>query len=123
LYQSLSDEDEKERQVRSMVGDVNFYILDRTNAIAEIEIMIAEVSARRRGLGREAVLSMMKFGYDVVGVKQFTAKIKSSNVVSQKLFTDHFGFVEAGRSEIFDEITFQCDLAGEHKLKHMFAET
>ena len=52
----------------AMAGDVNLYFNDHDDEhCAEIEIMIAEASSRRKGLGREAVCLMMKYGVWVCG--------------------------------------------------------
>lgn len=47
-----------------MAGDVNMFLNDPDGdlSIAEVEIMVAEPSCRRRGLGREAVVLMMAYG-------------------------------------------------------------
>jgi RimJ/RimL family protein N-acetyltransferase len=46
-----------------MVGDVNlFFNDDDDSSSAEVEIMIAEESCRERGLGKEALLAMMRYG-------------------------------------------------------------
>jgi len=47
-----------------MAGDVNLFLNDADGdlTIAEIEVMVAEVGSRRKGLGREAVCMMMAYG-------------------------------------------------------------
>ncbi len=112
---------DEEREIASMVGDVNFYVLDTEEGIAEIEIMIAEPSARGRGFGKEAALVMMQFGHQMAKVQKYEAKIKISNEQSQKLFAGYFGFREVSRSAVFGEITYEADLTGECQLKELFA--
>ena len=99
----------EEREIESMIGDVNFYIHNRQEdgdhrnsepLCAEIEIMIAERAARGKGFGREAALTMMQFAHTEIGVDKFEAKIKISNHVSQHLFTNYFAFREISRSEV-----------------------
>lgn len=121
-YEALSQDQlsEEEREIAAMVGDVNFYVLDASEGIAEIEIMIAESAARGRGLGRQAVLVMMHFGHQMAGVQKYEAKIKMSNEQSQKLFGDYFGFCEVSRSAVFEEITYQADLMNDCRLKDLF---
>lgn len=111
-------EDVKRREVQSMIGDVNIFWLqdDEANDVGEIEVMIAEKSARNRGFGREATILMLKFAYEVVGLRRFQAKIKMTNRISQKLFTETLGFKEVSRSEIFDEITYRCDFESNNAL-------
>lgn len=46
-----------------MIGDVNLYLNDEEDAYnGEIEIMIAEKSAQRKGFATQAVQMMMAFG-------------------------------------------------------------
>lgn len=46
-----------------MVGDVNLFLTDLEDpTLGEIEVMIAEPSCRRQGLGTEASLLMMSYG-------------------------------------------------------------
>eukprot|EP00124_Ichthyophonus_hoferi_P001357 Ihof_evm5s68 gene=Ihof_evmTU5s68 len=48
--------------IEPMIGDVNLYFNDfEDEHAAEIEIMIAEPSSRRKGCGREAILLMMEY--------------------------------------------------------------
>lgn len=121
-YISLKNLSNEEREIISMIGDVNFYIVDNEIAEAEIEIMIAEPLARGKGFGREAVLAMMHFGYEIVKIQKFVAKIKMSNVKSQRLFSKHFGFLEVSRSNIFEEVTYESDLTKDSRLGQLFAE-
>lgn len=48
----------------AMVGDTNLFLqsLSDGNIVAEAEIMIAPAEFRGKGLGREAVLLMLKYG-------------------------------------------------------------
>ena len=52
---------------------------------------------------------MLRYGAEVLHVKQFQAKIKMSNVASQRMFLK-IGFTETGRSEVFREITYTCSV-------------
>lgn len=50
-------------EVGSIVGDTNlFFPQESPSEEAEIEVMIAEPWARRRGLAKEAVAMMMEYG-------------------------------------------------------------
>lgn len=120
LYEK-STESEEQRQINSMIGDVNFYIQE--DCVAEIEVMIAESEARNRGYGKEAVTVMMKFGHQIVGVKKFEAKIKMNNFKSQNLFCK-LGFIECSRSKVFEEITYEANLTvNASPLIRLFGET
>ncbi|OWF37494.1 N-acetyltransferase 9-like protein [Mizuhopecten yessoensis] len=104
---SGKDEDE----ISAMVGDVNLFFNDEDNKhSAEIEIMIAEPSARRKGFGKETLLCMMQYGVQTLKVQEFTAKIGFSNVASIQLF-HKLGFKEVSRSEVFEEVTLKHSVA------------
>ena len=46
-----------------MVGDVNLFLNDPDDAhAAEVEVMIAEDGARGKGMGREALLQLLRYG-------------------------------------------------------------
>ena len=51
---------------------------------------------------------MLRYGAEVLNIKQFQAKIKMSNVASQRMFLK-IGFTETSRSEVFREITYTCN--------------
>lgn len=91
---------------KCMAGDVNLFFEDSQREVAEIEIMIAEPSCRRRGLGREALLTMMNYGVTSLGVQKYTAKIGCGNEPSLTLF-HKLGFTEVSVSEVFKEITLE----------------
>ncbi|KAF8940643.1 N-acetyltransferase 9 [Dissophora ornata] len=91
-----------------MVGDVNLFFNDHDDPhSAEIEIMIAEPSYRRKGLGLEALRMMMTYAYQALGTKRITSKISTENKGSIQLFLMQLGFVQIGYSEIFGEVTLE----------------
>ncbi|KAH6596521.1 hypothetical protein BASA50_005071 [Batrachochytrium salamandrivorans] len=93
-----------------MIGDVNLYFNDvYDKSSAEIEIMIAEPSARHKGYGRRAVLLMMTYGIENLGVSKYTAKISLTNIPSHDLF-ESLGFKVVSVSEIFQEETLEYDM-------------
>jgi len=74
-------------EISLMVGDVNLFLNDRDDrTVAEIDVMIAEASCQRQGLGEEAVSLMMGYGADRLGVRLFVAKIHETNAASINLF-------------------------------------
>ncbi|CAG2107169.1 unnamed protein product [Medioppia subpectinata] len=108
LYQSSSASSDDEKQVESMIGDINIYIDTNESTVlsAELEIMVAEECHRGCGKGKEAVRLMMRFANEVIGVQKFVVKIKYSNEGSHAMFT-RFGFREVSRSDVFEEITYE----------------
>ncbi|KAK9285975.1 hypothetical protein L1049_025177 [Liquidambar formosana] len=99
--------------VEAMVGDVNIYMNDLDDSrVAELEIMIAELKSRGKGLGKESILMMMAFAIENLGIHIFRAKIGESNGASLNLFRK-MGFEEVSYSEIFKEVSilyFLCAL-------------
>ncbi|XP_059619241.1 alpha/beta-tubulin-N-acetyltransferase 9 [Phlebotomus argentipes] len=93
LYRETADE------VKSMVGDVNVFLLpneDETSVpTGEITIMIAEPTARRKGFGLETTLLMMNYCIRSLQIRKFVAIIGEKNSTSVKLFEKlHFREVE-----------------------------
>ena len=105
-YENTNLSDDTEKEVVAMVGDVNlFFNNEEDRHEAELEVMIAESSARRQGFGCEAVKIMMCYGYNVLGVKNYVVKIGSNNVASINLFK-RLGFQQQSHSHVFQETTF-----------------
>ena len=93
---------------RKPVGDVNVFF-DVENSTGEINVMIADPSARRKGLAREAIrVAMAESKLVFPGVSHFLAKIDEDNVASQALF-ESLGFLEVKRVAVFREIHYQLD--------------
>ncbi|XP_025095137.1 N-acetyltransferase 9-like protein isoform X2 [Pomacea canaliculata] len=109
--QNVAKYSEKEnREIDAMIGDVNLFFTENKHEVAEIEIMIAESSARGQGCGREALCSMLRYGVEVLGVTKFVAKIGEDNKPSISLFSQ-LGFTETSRSEVFVEVTMELQVA------------
>lgn len=74
--------------LNAMAGDVNLFLNDPDDdkTIAEIEVMVAEASCRRKGLGKEAVVLMMLYGQMVLGIRRFYCKINVDNAASLSMF-------------------------------------
>ncbi|KAI8926442.1 GNAT domain-containing protein [Entophlyctis helioformis] len=102
--------------VAGMIGDVNLFFNDHDDAgSAEVELMIAEPDARRKGHGKKAALLMMEYGIKNLGVTKYTTKISLRNEPSIALF-ESLGFVKESVSEIFQEVTMECLLDDERRL-------
>lgn len=99
-----------EPHVEAMVGDVNIYMNDLDDPqMAEVEIMIAELKSRGKGLGKESVLMMMTFAFDNFKIHTFRVKIGELNHVSLSLF-QKLGFKETSYSKIFNEMTLELPM-------------
>ncbi|XP_041364872.1 N-acetyltransferase 9-like protein isoform X2 [Gigantopelta aegis] len=101
---------QEDNEIDSMIGDVNLFLNDVSNRKnAEIEIMIAEETYRGKGLGKEALLSMMRYGVEVLHLDRITAKIGYDNKPSICMFMK-LGFTEVSRSDIFQEVTLELNI-------------
>lgn len=89
-----------------MIGDTNIFITDNEFAAGEIEIMIAEESARGKKFGWEAVILMLLYGIEHINLKLIEAKIALTNNISIKMFKK-LGFQEKSISEVFQEVTLE----------------
>jgi RimJ/RimL family protein N-acetyltransferase len=102
-----------------MVGDVNLFLsMDETvgddgvTAVssilqAEVEIMIAEPSARRKGIAFAAVQHMLSYGASSLGVRRFFVKISDDNAASTAMFKDKLGFKFVNYAECFKETEYE----------------
>lgn len=101
---TLSDNDS------TPVGDVNMFMSENLQDAAEIEIMIAEPSARRRGVAQTALRWMMGYASKSFGVHRVLAKIKDDNESSIRLFRDKLGFKLLEALPAFGETVFELHL-------------
>ncbi|CAG9761750.1 unnamed protein product [Ceutorhynchus assimilis] len=98
--------EESGNEIDSMIGDTNlFFATPEDRICAEAEIMIAELWARGKKCGWEAMLLMFLYSITHLEVKQFVVKITLDNVPSISMFTK-IGFIEVSKSEVFQEATF-----------------
>ncbi|KAJ9061647.1 N-acetyltransferase 9 [Entomophthora muscae] len=92
-----------------IIGDVNIFLNDSENpSHAELEIMIAEPGFRGRGIGKEALLIMMNYAIEKIGIEKFVCKVSKDNTESLSLFKDKLGFCVASYSTAFEEYTLEA---------------
>jgi RimJ/RimL family protein N-acetyltransferase len=118
-----------EKLFGKMIGDINLFF--STNPIdidsnptdtdrvpdeelyAELDVMIAEIDARKKGLGTLACKIMMDYAVKHLKVSKFIVKIGIDNTASMNMFLK-LGFQFISRSEIFREDTLylrSCSLS------------
>lgn len=96
-----------------MVGDVNLYLQPDTEEgkkVAEVEVMIAEPAARRKGLAKTALRIMMAFAVEHLQTDIFVAKVLDHNKASIALFTDALDFEEERKVPVFGEIHYKREV-------------
>ncbi|XP_061709449.1 alpha/beta-tubulin-N-acetyltransferase 9 [Cydia pomonella] len=99
-------------EIGAMIGDTNIFIKDSDSSTGEIEIMIAEKTARGKRRGQEAVILMLLYGIKDINLKHFEAKISLNNLISISMF-QKLGFEEISRSDVFQEVTLGKTVSGE----------
>ena len=109
----------------AMVGDCNlfFHAHDEDDEIkcAELDIMIAENTQRRNGLGTQAVCLMMLYGYYQLDIRRYYVKISTKNEGSTRLFKN-LGFVERNYVECFQEYEYEYIMINDDQLGSIQAE-
>lgn len=116
------------RTLHAMIGDVNLFLSDDVDegdveekeeeggsrdhssarSQAEIDVMIAVASHRRRDLGAEVALVMMHYAASHLSVSRFFAKVHETNVPSLRLFEIKLGYERCGYAECFSEYELVC---------------
>ncbi|VDK53447.1 unnamed protein product [Cylicostephanus goldi] len=93
-------------QIESMIGDVNLFIQLEDSA-GELEIMIAEKTARGTGAGTEAASLMISYALKELEIKKFFVKVTDDNQASLHLFEDKLKFRRVSHSDVFGEYTLE----------------
>lgn len=110
---------------RNMIGDVNLFLSDMEDDAdeeggastqaqskqGELEIMIAETSARRKGLATQALELMIAYASRPplnLGPAQLLARIGMANEASISMF-EKLGFAIVRRVEVFREVEMRVE--------------
>ncbi|CAJ0597520.1 unnamed protein product [Cylicocyclus nassatus] len=104
LSRSMTDNGSDE--IESMIGDVNLFIQSEESA-GELEIMIAEKTARSRGAGTEAASLMISYALNELHIEKFFVKVTDDNRASLHLFEDKLKFHRVSHSDVFGEYTLE----------------
>jgi len=90
------------------VGDVNVFVhVEDARRTGELEVMIAERSARGKGLAFEAVCALMLYAARVLRLDSFVAKVGFDNTASLALFAK-LAFEHESSSQEFREQTLRA---------------
>lgn len=116
-------------EIFSMIGDTNLFLINggedsELESEVELEIMIADPAARRKGLASESLKLLMIFAIRerICPKRKFTVKIGVENFASCRMF-EKFGFVKVGVNEIFNEVQYFFDLSDDKLLDQFINET
>ena len=91
----------------SPVGDVNLFLNDPDDSrAAEIEVMVAVQTARRRGVAAESLALLQAWAAGALGLRTFRAKVGHANAPSLALFR-RLGYALVSSSAVFQEVRAQ----------------
>lgn len=96
-----------------MIGDVNLFVLRNSELgahVAELEIMIAESRARRRGHAQNALRVLMAYCAQHLQIDTFIAKTLKDNAASIALFKHKLGFDQYCEVKVFNEVHLRRDV-------------
>uniref|UniRef100_A0A182PQL4 N-acetyltransferase domain-containing protein n=1 Tax=Anopheles epiroticus TaxID=199890 RepID=A0A182PQL4_9DIPT len=99
-------------EIDALIGDTNIFIQSQAEddsedrLTGEIEIMIAEPTARGKRFGWEATLLMLLFGVERLHLQHFIAITKDTNAKAMRMF-ERMKFRETKRTPIFQEVSFE----------------
>ncbi|CAG8499606.1 5498_t:CDS:2, partial [Paraglomus occultum] len=107
-------------KISKMVGDVNLFLNDPDDrSIAEVEVMIADPTARNSGLATNSLLLLFHYAIYTLGIRKLVAKISMKNQPSLQLFTK-LGFKKTKSVDIFQEV--HMELVVEENVKNWIRE-
>jgi RimJ/RimL family protein N-acetyltransferase len=128
-----------ERNVNAMVGDINIFLsrIEDFDEVTceqsismpssgrgnrgELNLMIAEPSAQRKGFGAEACQLMMFYSMQFLGIHKFFVKISESNLPSRVMFERKLKFKLCNYVECFQEYEFEF-VCTESKVTELFRD-
>ena len=96
-----------ETQIESVwtpLGNTSFMNVDWVNRKAEIGIFIGEKSLWGRGYGREAMLLMLRHGFNHMNLNRISLRVHADNLRGIKAY-QHAGFLQEGilRQDVYRE--------------------
>lgn len=123
LHEYLQDEAESDSDVEQIdtnacvaLEDIN----DHEPCVAEIEIMIAEQSARRKGYGSVAIKLITQYAIEWLSITRFIAKINDDNAPSIAMFTNSLHYTLFAKVECFEELHFHWKLSKAAQIGYPF---
>lgn len=94
----------EEQLDHNMVAPETTSTVRRVHVQAELDIMVAEKSARGKGLGREACCLMMLYGAKYLSIRRFFCKINEDNEASLGLFLHKLDFQQRDYVACFRQV-------------------
>jgi len=86
-----------------LIGHVGLDSVDLRHRHGEVGIMIGDTGAHGRGYGRDAIVTVLRFAFDTLGLHRVGIKAREDNERAVHLYSS-IGFSEVGRER-------ECDFA------------
>ena len=121
LYDSLESCDQIEREIQSMIGDVNLFLQSNdeyengSKNEGELEVMIVDNQNRGRGYGSEAIQLLMVYCINFMTnpkIKRFFVKIGEENEPSIRMFKK-LDFLQYEHIYVFKQIGLEFKMDNE----------
>lgn len=80
-----------------VIGTANIVSIDWKNRHALHGMMLGDKDVRGKGYGRDAVMAVMRYAFDFLGLERLDGDMIPYNVASLKLYLGKCGWVEEGR--------------------------
>jgi [ribosomal protein S5]-alanine N-acetyltransferase len=78
------------------IGNCGLHAFDKISRQAKLGIVIGEKKYQGRGIGKEAVRLLIKYGFETLNLNKITLKVNSENVIAVRIYKKH-GFVQEGK--------------------------
>lgn len=78
------------------IGNCGLHHVDMLHRSCEIGILIGETSEQNRGYGRDAIMTLTRFGFDTLGLNRIEIRAQADNERSMHLY-EKLGFKPVGR--------------------------
>jgi len=78
------------------IGNCGLHKVDMRHRSAEVGILIGETSEQNRGYGRDAIMTLTRFGFDTLGLNRVEIRSQADNERSMHLY-EKLGFKPMGR--------------------------
>lgn len=88
----------EQRQEKRPVGAIDLFDFDPYHRRAGVGILIADKGDREKGYASEALETLLKYAFEVLGLHQLWCNISASNKASIQLFTSR-GFQKVGEKK------------------------
>ncbi len=83
------------KETNILVGYIQLKEINLLHKHAFLGILIGSVEHRQKGMGKEAVLLITKFGFDMLGLRKISLEVLKNNSNAIKLY-ENLGFLKEG---------------------------